>query len=205
MSHRLIGFVDGENLTLRYQDMLATGLNPTEGVTHIKNTLVWHPEISCKCLCDVIRIYYYQTVVGDTDKLNQTKKAIRKVSFDYFPTESEKSEYSWSGYLFPKLFKKDKTSAKTKSVDINLTIDMLRHASDDKFDILFLMSGDGDYVPLVEEITRMGKQVWVGAFSKGLNENLKFSADEFFNFDDYFFLPPEAAKEKSKKQVKSSK
>jgi uncharacterized LabA/DUF88 family protein len=64
---------------------------------------------------------------------------------------------------------------------------MMRSANNGAFDVLFLLSGDGDYLPLIEEITRSGKQVWVAAFSKGLNSNLRFAADEFFDLDEIFF------------------
>lgn len=186
MSHKLIGFIDGENFVLRYQDMLSSGRQPKDDVTHIKNILVWHPDITKQMTADIVRLNFYQTAVGDSLKIGETKNKIRSVEYDFDPDGNlEKNE--WRGFLYPKVFKKDKTSSKTKSVDINLTIDMLRHSNDVKFDIILLISGDGDYLPLVDEVTKQGKQVWVAAFSKGLCEDLKYVADEFFDLDTIFF------------------
>jgi uncharacterized LabA/DUF88 family protein len=54
-------------------------------------------------------------------------------------------------------------------------------------DILFLLAGDGDYIPLIEEVMRQGKQVHLGAFSDGLSPRLPHIADEFVDLDKYFF------------------
>ena len=45
------------------------------------------------------------------------------------------------------------------------------------------MTGDGDYIPLIQEIMRQGKQVIVGALSNGLNPKLRVVADNFIDLD----------------------
>lgn len=185
MSHKLIAFADGENLVLRYQDMIKDGRIPKNDVVHIPNLVVWHPDITEQYYSDIARVSFYQTIVGDQGHLDAAREQVSQISYTY--TENEPKKAGGSGNLRPSLFKKEKRSAKTKSVDINLTVDMLRHANNGAFDVLFLLSGDGDYLPLVEEIARTGKQIWLAAFSKGLNKNLRFAADEFINLDDIFF------------------
>jgi uncharacterized LabA/DUF88 family protein len=154
---------------------------------------------------NIIRISYYQVVVGDDDYVTQTKEYISNIRYNY-ETDVEE-DTSWSGCLVPRVFKKGK-GAKTKSVDINLTVDVLRQAANGNVDVLLLLSGDGDYLPLVEEASRSGKQVWVAAFSSGFNVNLKYAADEYFCLDDYFFtkkppVHPVVAKPAKAKSVKS--
>ena len=78
---------------------------------------------------------------------------------------------------------------KTKLVDITLAIDALRHTHSNHVDRIVLYSGDGDYVPLVKEIMRAGKQVVVGALSSGLNPEMRLVADQFIDLDEWFFLP----------------
>ena len=178
----VIGFADGENLVLRYQDMVKEGRTPRAGTVHVRDLVAWHPDITQVYLCEIARFSFYQTVVGDDLAIAGAKQAILEVPFRYQHTHAH-----GGGNLAPRVFKKGAREAKTKSVDINLTIDMMRHAANPNFDVLYLLSGDGDYLPLIEEVTRMGKQVWLGAFSKGFNSNLKYAADDFFDLDPIFF------------------
>ena len=63
-----------------------------------------------------------------------------------------------------------------KGVDISLAKDLLSHAFLDNYDYAILYSGDGDYVPLVEEVKRIGKNVMVCFFDTDcLNKELKLS------------------------------
>ena len=51
-----------------------------------------------------------------------------------------------------------------------------------------LLAGDGDYVPLVAELKRLGKVVYVGFFEGyGLSPELWLEADMFFNLEPFFF------------------
>lgn len=185
MAHRLIAFADGENLVLRYQDMIKKGSKPKAGVVHVPDILVWHPDITEANVTDITRVTYYQTCFGDDPKIEAAKQTIKDVRYTY--TMAYGSKVDTSGGLIPRVFKKESKSTKTKSVDINLTVDMLRYIPNPKFDVLLLLSGDGDYLPLVEEVCRSGKQVWVAAFSDGLNSSMKMAADEFIDLDPIFF------------------
>jgi uncharacterized LabA/DUF88 family protein len=42
-----------------------------------------------------------------------------------------------------------------------------------------LIAGDGDYVPLIEEVKRLGKRVFVRFIGAYTNPELKLSADDF--------------------------
>ena len=44
---------------------------------------------------------------------------------------------------------------RAKGVDIALTKDLLSHAFLDNYDAVVLVAGDGDYVPVVEELKRL--------------------------------------------------
>ena len=91
------------------------------------------------------------------------------------------------GHLLPHVFKKPSKSQKTASVDINITIDVLRHCYHKDVEAVCILTGDGDYIPLIEEAMRTGTGLFVGAFSKGLNERLRVVPDEFFDLDQMFF------------------
>lgn len=58
---------------------------------------------------------------------------------------------------------KDK-SYHEKGVDVRLSVEMIRLARQDKYDIAYLLSSDTDLVPAVEEVLSLGKKVkYIGA------------------------------------------
>ena len=89
--------------------------------------------------------------------------------------------------LYPKVFRKQKNRS-GKGVDIQMSVDILSNTYQNNLDTVYLMSGDGDYEPLIRECQRMGKQVYVAAFSSGLNPSLSLIADRFFDLDRNFFV-----------------
>src|SRR5437762_3656770 len=52
-----------------------------------------------------------------------------------------------------------------KRVDTRLVADLLHHAASGAFDAAVLVSGDDDFVPAVEAVNALGKQVWVATWS----------------------------------------
>jgi len=61
-----------------------------------------------------------------------------------------------------------------------LTIDAVRLA-ELVVDAIVLVTGDGDFVPLVEYLKGKGRQVEVAAFDKSASSRLKEAADDFIN------------------------
>jgi hypothetical protein len=68
---RAIIFVDGENLTYRYQAMVAAGRNPKGSTKHEVDTFVWAPAIVHYSSWRLTRVSYYTSVVGDDTRLQQ--------------------------------------------------------------------------------------------------------------------------------------
>lgn len=66
--------------------------------------------------------------------------------------------------------------------DVGLAIDAVRLAP--SLDVIVLMSGDGDFVPLVEYLKNQGKQVEVMAFGKTASSRLREAADDFFDLSE---------------------
>lgn len=190
MTNRTIVLADGENLVTRYQSMLSSGATSTEETEHIQDVFVWHPKFTMCVPMQVFRVSFYTTQVADEDKLEETRRAI--ASHHYKCHSISRQEYGDIGNICPHVFKKEMRSHKTKSVDINITIDALRHTYNDSMDILFLLTGDGDYIPLIQEVMRQGKRVFVGAFSEGVNPALKHIPDRFFDLDVWTIKPRES-------------
>ena len=66
--------------------------------------------------------------------------------------------------------------------DVGLAIDAVRLAP--SLDVIVLMSGDGDFVPLVEYLRNQGKQVEVIAFGKTASSRLKEASDDFLDLSE---------------------
>jgi uncharacterized LabA/DUF88 family protein len=147
-------FVDGENLTIRAQEMLkSSDCYLAESPNFKKDCFIWpgadFGALGWSIILETrpIRSFYYTSAVGDEVMVRSIRKRLWSLGFE------------------PHVFKKAKQSQKTKGVDIALTKDMLSHAFRGNYDAAVLVAGDGDYIPLLEEVKRLGKQVLVGVSS----------------------------------------
>jgi uncharacterized protein (TIGR00288 family) len=66
--------------------------------------------------------------------------------------------------------------------DVGLAIDAIRLSS--YADVIVLMSGDGDFVPLVEYLKNKGAQMEVMAFGKSASTKLREAADYFIDLSE---------------------
>ncbi len=71
------------------------------------------------------------------------------------------------------------TGMKKADWDVGLTVDAIRLAS--SLDAIVIVSGDGDYLPLVEYLQSMGKQVEVVAFGDTSSSKLIEAVDDFID------------------------
>lgn len=183
MARRTMIFIDGENITTRYEAMLKEG-KPSSDVSHEKGAFVWSDKITAEPhVHDLIRCGYYTTHVGNEATLHELSLKLAKIRYPYTDADHECGE----GYVVPYVFKKAQNTLKTASVDINITIDILRCTYINAVDDIWLLSGDGDYIPLIKEVMRQGKSMFVGAFSSGLNKEIPTVVDEFRDLDAVFF------------------
>lgn len=183
MNRRTLALVDGENLVFRFQDMIEKGKKKNKATYHELDAFVWMPRIFIMSPFDIFRVSYYTTVVGDELRVKEMNELIAKQGYHFHFGRNKE----YQGTLNPHVFKKDNKSRKTRAVDINITIDALTHVYNKSADIIFIISGDGDFLPLINEIKRMGKLAIVGALSEGLEDELKYTADRFYSLDHYFF------------------
>jgi uncharacterized LabA/DUF88 family protein len=170
-------FVDGENLAIEAERLFGNDLH--EGTHWTRGTYVWLPRCPARqayyetdltqLMDEATRAYYYTSVQGDDARLEAVEKALWDLGFK------------------PRVFKKPKGS-KSKGVDITLARDLLAHAFQCHLDVAVLVAGDADYVPLVEEVQRLGKVVFVAFFaaSDGLNPRLREASDAFLSMDQFF-------------------
>jgi uncharacterized LabA/DUF88 family protein len=177
-------FVDGENLTMRYQAMVTIGWEPRHDMIHRRNALLWHPGNTQLALTgnhEVLRATYYTSTTGGLDEQNALREQIQGLTFSKNPDDRVINR------LTGRVFHRDKNTNRSKGVDIQLAVDVLNHVHFNHVDTVYLLSGDGDYLPLVDEVQRSGKQLYLAAFSDGLSTALKERADEFYCLDHNVF------------------
>ncbi|MFH0791823.1 MAG: NYN domain-containing protein [bacterium] len=63
--------------------------------------------------------------------------------------------------------------------DVGLAVDAIKISS--SIDTVVIVSGDGDFIPLVEYLKNQGKRVEVMAFSRSASSHLREVADEFLD------------------------
>lgn len=174
-----MAFVDGENFTIRGQEVAKlAGISLPVGSHYEQNVYLWIPDVGPRrdmyeetplLEFSAIRSYYYTSLVGDEPKLTQTRDAL------------------WALGFTPAVFKKSRQDQKAKGVDIALARDLLTHAFHGHYDVAVLLAGDGDYVPLVEEVKRLGKVLYVAFYGNcGLSPELSRASDMFFDISNVF-------------------
>ncbi|MEK7542870.1 MAG: NYN domain-containing protein [Patescibacteria group bacterium] len=82
--------------------------------------------------------------------------------------------------------------------DVGLAVDAIRAAQ--SLDVIILVTGDGDFVPLIEYLRLgLGKQVEVAAFSRTASAKLKEAADTFTEIEN---IPKILLKINKRKQMR---
>lgn len=177
-------FVDGENFTIRGQEYAENnGIPLTQGPWFYRDVFVWFPNqpgtlaltnsknVPVEVQHHAIRSFYYTSLTGDDAKILKVRRELHELGFT------------------PQVFKKLDKNKKSKGVDIALATDMLGNAYNDNFDVAVLVAGDGDYVPLMSEVKRLGKVVYLVFFHEngyGLNEELSLASDRSFEIAQTF-------------------
>jgi hypothetical protein len=72
-----------------------------------------------------------------------------------------------------------------KRVDTRLVADLIHYAANNAYDAAVLVSGDDDFVPAVEAVNALGKQVWVATWSaEELSTDLRVRCFGHINLSD---------------------
>jgi hypothetical protein len=112
-------FVDGENLTIRAQEIAdAEGVALSEGPFYMRDTFVWLPggslatraldstgELNLRLQRHAVRAHYYTSVVGSEEKIGHVKEALFQLGFT------------------PKLFKKGSTTKLSAAISYDAGTD----------------------------------------------------------------------------------
>jgi uncharacterized LabA/DUF88 family protein len=188
-------FVDGENLVLRYQDMLKGGRKPAPGNIHIPDCFIWNQRILDAHLWNLKRVSYYTSACGDDDMIRSLREKIAATTFTcrlgVAPGFGNSSTNTMrSGQIIPFVRKKPSRSKKESICDIAIAVDVMRACYRDQARVIWVFTGDGDFLPLFTEIVHSGKVAYASAVTSGCNEELRCVVDEFLPLDKYLFEAP---------------
>ena len=175
-----MAFADGENLVARYQAVLAAGTaTPKRDTLHEKDIYVWNQAftIQARQSYEILRVTYYTSAVGDDSRLADIRRTIRSFTF------ARHSGSTLPNQLCATVIKRPANARAAKGVDIQLCVEALSHVHSGNVDGILLLTGDGDYIPLIDEARRAGVQVYLAAFSNGLNPSLLDHVDTFLELD----------------------
>ncbi len=90
-----------------------------------------------------------------------------------------------SGYVVKTSYDKIvKTGAIEKKVDIKIAIDVISFAYEDKYDTAVLVTGDGDFLPVIKKVKQLNKNVELWAFRYSLANAFK----DNLTFQNIFYL-----------------
>ena len=79
-----------------------------------------------------------------------------------------------SGYIIKTSFNKIALGARIeKKIDIKIAIDMISFAYEKKYDTAVLVSGDGDFIPVVKKLKEMNRNVEIWGFKYSIANALK--------------------------------
>jgi hypothetical protein len=109
---------------------------------------------------DLICVYYYNGY--SKKKINENVWNRQNKLFNRL-----KRLKNWNVILFRKqecCDENDKTFFKLKEDDINLAVDVLSDAYENKFDKMILISGDRDFLPLIRQVKKLKKEVGICYF-----------------------------------------
>lgn len=174
-------FVDGENLACAARDLASGGFLPElrEGPLYRRDTFVWALKRDPT------------TVLRAGHNLNLQRRAVRANFYTFVQGSWEEAD-SVSVQLhnlgFTPVVKAKGRGKKAKGVDIQLTTDLLVQAFLDNYDVAVVVTGDADFIPVIEEVKRLGKQVIVAFFADTprLNPKLRAQSDTFLDLTGIF-------------------
>jgi hypothetical protein len=161
-------FIDGETFTRRAQELLrVSNYEPLESDFYKKDCFLWPSgdknRFPRPLLAEPwpVRSFYYTSVTGNESLRAEAREKIRNLGFE------------------PHVFNYEKQAKRSNGACIALTKDILSHGFRGNYEIAVLVSGDGEFLPVVEEIKRLGKLVHVHFLGRHTNPELKLAADVF--------------------------
>lgn len=124
------------------------------------------------------KIYFYASYSPQPKKLTKKQKLyLKNEALFYRSVKKTRNTTFFRGY-------RSKTSGKEKEVDVKLAVDIVDLAHRNKYDRLFLLSGDADFMHALVKAIRLGKKVSILALENRIPNRFIYIYKTFiFKFD----------------------
>lgn len=162
---RVAVFIDGSNL---YNGMRENLRNTRFNLSELVHQLVRNRTL--------FRVYYFNAPL--TDDYNEELREGQQRFFDSL------QRIPYVTVRFSRLHRRQDGSLVEKGTDVAIAVEALSLAYNDTYDTAVLISGDGDYVELLEELKRRGKHVECAMFRNQSAGILMEHADVFRSLDE---------------------
>ncbi len=162
-------FIDGGYLRSLSRERKIALVNPRKLASSLAESVpvqTWAHNPATRTNALLGRVTYYDALPGDGVPPNQDL-------LDYWKA-IEVLEDVHLGFGAVKGLKRQ---ARQKGVDVLIAVDMLVGAFSGLFDIAVIVTGDADFVPVVEEVKRRGVMVAIAASASSLSDDLRRVAD----------------------------
>lgn len=75
-------------------------------------------------------------------------------------------------------------SGKQMGVDVNLAVDVVSQAASSQCNTIVIVSGDGDFIPVISKVKETGKKIEFASWEECANKSLMDECDYFTFLDD---------------------
>jgi uncharacterized LabA/DUF88 family protein len=125
---------------------------------------------------DIVRVYYYDAI-----SVQDKREKIQRIYIQRVRNITGFEDRLGN-------LKIAKKRLQQKGVDTLIAVDMLSKAYENHYDIAMLISGDEDYVPVVDVVKNSGKRVYGVFFEAHVSSLLKESFDRHLILDQNWFI-----------------
>lgn len=129
------------------------------------------------------RRVYFTALVGNDPKQHEAKVFIRNAGFEPQVIREEKDLAQQRANRL----RSDGVLIKGKGVDISLAVRMLEDAYYNNYDECYLATSDVDYLPAIQAVRRLGKQVFVFGYKEGIAKDSAFlhAVEKFIDLGEF--------------------
>lgn len=145
---RVVIFVDGSNF---YHGLKKEITSPAVWVDYLRLFQILAEDRELK------HIYYYSSPVNRESFGEEAYQSQQK----FFSRLKKHRDLTLKLGRLEKRIKDGVTTFTEKGVDVNIAVDMISMAYENRFDTAILVSGDGDFAVAISEVQKLGKVVEV--------------------------------------------
>jgi len=168
-SQKTFLFIDGSNLYAGQYELF--------GPHHYLNFQIFIKQIEKKLRVKFSKIFFYASYSPKPKRSSQkSKNYLKNEGLFYKNVKNTPNSIFFKGY-------RSKTSGKEKEVDVKLAVDIVNLAHQNRYNRLYIMSGDADFMHALFIVKKLQKQVNIVCIEGKIMHKATF----YFNTSIFFF------------------